>query len=71
MTERGEHMKKLSKLKAAIFKKGLSQKGLAPMVGISEGWLSLIINGRVNPTQEEMSKIAAVLETKQEILFGE
>ncbi len=58
-------MKKNLNIKTAIWICGISQADLARLANISsEARLSRIINGRIKPTEEEISRLAAVLHTR-------
>lgn len=50
-------------------KKGLTQKELAEMVGITQGWLSSIESGMRRPSVAVAKKIADVLEFEWSRLF--
>jgi len=56
-------------LKSKIFEKGLTQKAIAQETGISEAYLSMLINGKYIPTEFEKKNIADFLGYKQEELF--
>lgn len=47
-----------------------NQRWLARQAGIHESAVSLIVNGRLNPTDQQMSAIAGVLGLDQQILFS-
>lgn len=51
------HMAKITRLKQYIESRGISQKALAESLGISEGHLSLMINGDRRPSPELAAKI--------------
>lgn len=60
----GGKMKKNLNIKTAIWICGISQADLARLANISsEARLSRIINGRIKPTEEEISRLAAALHT--------
>lgn len=48
-------------LKTAIYRSGMKQKEVAEKLGMTESWLSMIVNGRVVATEEEMDRICSVL----------
>lgn len=50
---------------------GLSQEGLGDMAGITNVTLSRIESGKVNPTKETVTKLAAALGVSQAYLLGE
>ncbi len=52
-------------------KKGLTQKELAEMVGITQGWLSGIESGARRPSVAVAKKIAGVLEFDWAELFDD
>ncbi|MSR83013.1 MAG: XRE family transcriptional regulator [Candidatus Latescibacteria bacterium] len=56
-------------LKAAIYAAGMTQKGLAKRVGISELDLSRIVTGRKVPAPPLRSRIAAALGRSEGDLF--
>ena len=58
-----------SKLKAAIYSCGMTQRVVAELVEISELSLSKIVTGRKTPSSVEQAKLAQLLGRKQEDLF--
>ncbi len=50
--------------------KGYTQAELAKMVGVSRTYLSFMENGRVDPTDEQLAKIAETLEVNAEQLLN-
>ena len=58
------------KLKFAIIRSGKNQIEIAREAEIQESKLSKIVNGYVQPTEEEMSRIAKVLEIPKRELFN-
>ena len=56
-------------LKIKIFEKGITQRTLSKKIGIPESMLSMLINGKYIPTDQEKKKIADALECKREELF--
>ena len=63
-------MKKLTKLKIAILKEGLTQKELARRAQLDESVISLISNGKYIPDQIQRAKIAKALNKRETELFG-
>lgn len=58
-------------LREIRFLKGLNQYDLSLKTGISQSRISLIENGYANPKKEEKKKIAKVLHTPVDKLFGD
>lgn len=56
-------------IKQARNKRGLTQKNLADIVGISEKWLSKIESGKQNPTVSLAIRIADALGVKVDDIF--
>jgi transcriptional regulator with XRE-family HTH domain len=54
-------MRKISQLKVEIVRKGLYQGDVAQEANMSESRLSRILNGRIQPRNCELKKIAQVL----------
>ena len=52
-----------------IKKRGFNQKKVAKLVGLSQNSLSQIVNGRFNPTQQNLDKICEVLNVPKPILY--
>jgi DNA-binding XRE family transcriptional regulator len=63
-------MNTTKRLKIALIERGLVQQKLANMAGMSRTTLNGIINGRLNPTEQEKRAIASVLQKKVEDIFG-
>jgi transcriptional regulator with XRE-family HTH domain len=63
-------MKRSAKLKALIFDRGLTASEVAKRANLPASYLSLAIHGRFNLTEQEKSKIAEVLDTSPDQLFG-
>ena len=59
------------RLKIALVTSGRSQRQIARRVPMSEGRLSSIVRGWVEPREGERRALARVLETTVEELFGE
>ncbi len=64
-------MRKLTKLKIAILREGLTQKELARRAQLDESVISLISNGKYIPDQIQRAKIATALNKNEAELFGE
>jgi transcriptional regulator with XRE-family HTH domain len=64
-------MRKLGKLKAAIFERGLKQSEIARLAGINRTYLSQAIQGRLILRADEQKKIAKVLKADPAELFEE
>jgi putative transcriptional regulator len=65
-------MKKMeNKLKEIIQSRGIKQKFIADKAGISQGALSLIIRGKSIPTLPVAIRIAKVLNSSVEDLWGQ
>jgi transcriptional regulator with XRE-family HTH domain len=62
-------MKRLTKFKLKLLEKGLTQREVAWRAGITEGLMSLIVNGRFNPDEQQMEKIAKAIELPKNELF--
>jgi DNA-binding XRE family transcriptional regulator len=62
-------MKRNKKLKIALIKANLSQKKFADLINRPENFVSLIVNGRVNPTFDEKKVMADTLNLKIEDIF--
>jgi transcriptional regulator with XRE-family HTH domain len=58
-----------SRLKLAIFERGIKQGDLAARLRISESKLSRIVHGRQTPTDDEQDRIAELLEQPRRKLF--
>lgn len=58
----------MSMLKKVIQSKGVKQKWLSEQMGVSEVTVSNWMNGIHKPTQENLQKLAEVLNIKYEIL---
>lgn len=56
-------------IKLLIAKKGISQKEFADEIGISNSYLSLLINGKKNPSPSTAGKIASGLMVNVEDIF--
>ena len=54
----------------AIRERGIRQRDLARIVGISETIISRVVNGIYNPDEVLQARIAKVLKRKPEELFG-
>jgi DNA-binding XRE family transcriptional regulator len=59
------------KLKLLIKEKEMKQGDIADKIGVSKGALSLIVNGKSMPTLTVAIKLARVLETSVEYLWGD
>ena len=53
----------------SIKEKGITQKKLAVKLKLNEGYVSRVINGRYNPTEQEKKNIARALKKSVEELF--
>jgi transcriptional regulator with XRE-family HTH domain len=62
-------LKKLTPVKIAILEENLTQRRIAKMTGINEGWISLVCNGRAKATPIQEAKIAAVVGRREAELF--
>lgn len=58
----------MSMFKKLIQSKGVKQKWLAQQIGVSEVTLSNWVQGNYKPTEENLHKIAEVLNIKYELL---
>ncbi len=58
------------KLKAAIFKTDKRQREIAKRAGIPESYLSMATNGRMNLSEDQQRKVAAVLGVKVKEIFA-
>lgn len=58
-------------LKIAIVESGLSQVEVAEAIDMHDTKLSMIVNGRREPSEAEQRAIARVLKRKPSQLFGE
>lgn len=58
-------------LKIAIVESGLSQADVAEAIDMHDTKLSMIVNGRREPSDAEQKAIARVLKRKPSQLFGE
>lgn len=58
----------MSMFKRLIQSKGVKQKWLAQQIGVSEVTLSNWVQGNYKPTEENLHKIAEVLNIKYELL---
>lgn len=56
-------------LKIKIFERGITQRNLSKKVGVPESLLSMLVQGKYIPTDEEKEKIAEVLGCKPEEIF--
>lgn len=54
------------KLYYTIHKKGMTQRGLAEKVGVSEPWMSSVVNGRRKPSLYLVMRISEELGISQE-----
>ena len=54
-------MRKVSELKLEIVRRGLCQVDVAQTARISETRLSRIVNGRAEPTEHELNRLARAL----------
>ena len=61
----------LTKIRVARFKRGLFQWELAKKAGLPESILSRIETGRLQPSLDQLCKIAEVLSVDPEELRGE
>lgn len=52
------------KLKVAILESGYSQVSLAKKIGVDQGVISRIVHGWLNPTKDQLTKIARALGVK-------
>ncbi len=64
-------MKKLAKLKGAIFESGKTQTEVARLSGINQTYLSQAIQGRLILRADEQRRIARVLKLNPAELFEE
>ena len=64
-------MKKLGKLKSAIFESGKTQGEVARLSGINQTYLSQAIQGRLILRADEQRRIARVLKLNPAELFEE
>ncbi|WP_211231387.1 helix-turn-helix transcriptional regulator [Alicyclobacillus pomorum] len=60
----------MTPLKRLLFEKQLTHRWLAQQVGMTETAISLVINGKRVPSLENALRIAKVLETSVEALWG-
>lgn len=58
-----------AKLKAALYKAGMTQRTLAGHLGVTEGHVSHIVQGRMNLTPENLRITARVLRVPQRSLM--
>lgn len=59
----------MNKLKAARFLLGLTQWDLSSVAKINPSKISLIETGRINPSNEEKSRLATALSRRPEEVF--
>ncbi len=57
-------------LKAAIFKAGTTQRGLARKANIPESYLSLAVNGKFILNEDQKGRISTALGQAKEKLFN-
>lgn len=69
MSEITKHVGEL--LKRTRKRKGLTQKELGGMLGITESTYSKYEAGKVNPSLEMLDKLAVALNTKLKVAFEE
>ena len=58
------------KILSAIRLKGISQKELAAMIGVTEGVISRYVSGERDPKPEMIANIATALHTTSDYLLG-
>jgi transcriptional regulator with XRE-family HTH domain len=63
-------MKRQTKLKAALFESGVTQRELAGKTGIPANYISRFLSGRFNLTEEEKAKIGQALRRPISELFA-
>ena len=63
--------RKITPLKIAIAKSGLTQRSLAELSGVAETIISLISNGKWNPDSIQKARIADALNKSVNDLFPE
>ena len=56
-------------LKVAIWQSGLSQGRIARKLGMSQAWLSLVVNGVNDPAPQHRQAIAGILGKSEDELF--
>jgi transcriptional regulator with XRE-family HTH domain len=62
-------MKGITKLRLKLLRQGLTQREVAIKAGIAESLMSLIVNGRFIPDEQQKERIAEVLALPKEDLF--
>lgn len=58
-------------IKKILKQKGITQKDLAKMLGISKIGVNLIVNGKTNPSLDTLERIANILDVRVYELLGE
>ena len=64
-----EKMKRLTRLKLEVLRKGWTQRKLARVADIHEATVSLICNGRLNPDPVQRARIAEAIELPEQEIF--
>lgn len=59
------------KLKIVLIKRGISQTKLSEITGIARSTISMLVSGRMNPTQDEKRKIMTALSYRGNDFFSE
>jgi transcriptional regulator with XRE-family HTH domain len=62
-------MKRLTRLRLKLLEKGLTQREVARKAGMTEGLMSLIVNGRFIPDEQQKEKIAKAVGLPEVDLF--
>ena len=62
-------MRNITRLRLKLLEKGLSQREVAQRAGMTEGLMSLIVNGRYIPTTHEKFQIAKAVQLPEDELF--
>ena len=50
------------RLKIALMQRGLKQAYIAKSMGKDQAWVSKIVNGWIDPSDEDMARLASVLD---------
>ncbi len=58
-------------IKIKLLERGMSQFRLSREVGVSDGYLSKLIQGWIDPTQEIKERIAKALDCRVEDIFSD
>lgn len=58
------------KLRILMAERGLNQRGLAQVTGLTEAIISMTVNGKYIPSADQQGRIAQALKTKSTEIFG-